>query len=277
MQKETYANLDMIKNQLQLTLKKLDDIQPLGQQKWSYITEIFLANSDAAPSAITSFLEVIAEAKIILRAHIELEIQGLVRTRDDMLQEIGKDVHVAVSTADAYAKFLAKQSRSNAARILREKVIEVAIFDEIQSYELDQVMACVGAPGPSDMTVKTVVFAGDPHQVITWSWPRWTRAPWVSEEASREKASPTVEEVDMDTPVWIGARVEGMDSLRNPLHRPFTAWLGEGNTDVAVLELNGCKRCGPKVCQFVSKLFKEYCGSWFACPEAPPTELRHIL
>jgi hypothetical protein len=68
-----------------------------------------------------------------------------------------------------------------------------------------------------------------------------------------------------------------MDSLRNPLHRPFTAWLGEGNTDVAVLELNGCKRCGPKVCQFVSKLFKEYCGSLFACPEAPPTELRHTF
>ena len=78
MQKETYASLDMIKNQLKLTLNKLDDIQPLGQQKWSYITEIFLANSDAAPSAITSFLEVIAEAKTQLRAHIELEIEGLV-------------------------------------------------------------------------------------------------------------------------------------------------------------------------------------------------------
>jgi len=68
----------------------------------------------------------------MLRAHIELEIEGLVKTRDHLLQEIGQDVHVALSTADAYAKFLAKQSRTNAARILREKGIEVAILDEAQ-------------------------------------------------------------------------------------------------------------------------------------------------
>ena len=79
MQKETWDNLDMIKSQLKLKLEELDDIQPLGPRKWSYITDVFLANVDAAPSAITSFLEVIADAKMMLRAHIELEIAGLVK------------------------------------------------------------------------------------------------------------------------------------------------------------------------------------------------------
>jgi hypothetical protein len=227
MQKDTWTKLDLLKSQLKVKLDKLDATQQPGPQKWSYITEIYLV--DAAPSAIiTEFLEVITAAKMILREDIRLEIESLVKTRDDLHQQIGRDVHVAASTADAYAKFLAKQSKNNAARILREKSINVAILDEAQSYELDQVMACVGAPGPGNQTVKTVVFAGDPHQVITWSWPRWTSAPWVSEEASRVKASPLVEEVDTDTPVLIGPRAVGMDTLRNPEHRPFTTWLGPG-------------------------------------------------
>ena len=44
-----------------------------------------------------------------------------------------------------------------------------------------------------------------------------------------------------------------------------------------VLELNGCKRCGPQVCNFVSQLFPTYCPKLTACPEAPRTHLHHTF
>ena len=120
MQKDTWTKLDVLKSQLKVTLDNLAAIQSPGPQKWSFITDIYLV--DAAPSAITTdFVDVITDAKMILREHIQLEIEGLVKTRDALLEVIGQDVHVAVSTADAYAKFLAKQSKTNAARILKPR------------------------------------------------------------------------------------------------------------------------------------------------------------
>jgi hypothetical protein len=110
------------------------------------------------------------------------EITELVNKPDGILQDLGSHVRVVLSTADAYAKFLAKHSRTSGARILREKTVDVAILDEAQAYELDQVMACIAAPGPGDNKVKTVAFAGDPNQVIISHFPRWTRAPWISDE-----------------------------------------------------------------------------------------------
>jgi hypothetical protein len=199
------------------------------------------------------------------------EITELVKKRDGLLHLLASQVRVALSTADAYAKFLAKQSRTSAARILREKMIDVAILDEAQAYELDQVMACIAAPGPGDNKVKTVGFAGDPNQGIISHFPRWTRAPWISDEAPRAHNSLPVEEVDMDTSVLDDAGVDGRAFIKNPEHRPFTTWLDQSKGGVLLLELNGCKRCGPQVCNFVSKLFPAYCGKLVACPEAFPT------
>jgi len=115
---------------------------------------------DPVPSTINcdpaEFLKCLFVAKMFLRDHILTEITELVNKRDGILQDLGSHVRVVLSTADAYAKFLAKHSRTSGARILREKTVDVAILDEAQAYELDQVMACIAAPGPGDNKVKTV-------------------------------------------------------------------------------------------------------------------------
>jgi hypothetical protein len=135
----------------------------------------------------------------------------------------------------------------------------------------------IAAPGPGDNKVKTVVFAGDPNQVIISHFPRWTRAPWISDEAPRAHNSLPVEKVDMDTSVLDDAGVEGKAVIRNPEHRPCTTWLDQSKGGVLLLELNGCKRCGPQVCNSVTKRFPAYCGKLFACPEALPTQLKHTF
>ena len=74
-------------------------------------------------------------------------MEGLLRPREKLLSDLGVPIEVAVSTADAYAKFLSKNARSSGAKILKERKVSVAILDEAQSYELDQVLAITAAPG----------------------------------------------------------------------------------------------------------------------------------
>jgi hypothetical protein len=67
---------------------------------------------------------------------------------------------VVLATADAYAKFLSKRSGGAATAILREKVAEVAFFDEAQASELDQAAACL-----SSGAVQTASFWATPTRL----------------------------------------------------------------------------------------------------------------
>ena len=55
-------------------------------------------------------------------------------------------MRLVLATADAFAKFGARASSGATSRIMRQKTIEVAVLDEAQAYEIDQVTACVCAP-----------------------------------------------------------------------------------------------------------------------------------
>ena len=56
---------------------------------------------------------------------------------------------------------------------MKEITISVAILDEAQSYELDQVLAITASPGLGEGRLATLVVVGDPHQVVPHTWPQW--------------------------------------------------------------------------------------------------------
>jgi hypothetical protein len=91
----------------------------------------------------STFLEVLNIAKTVLKQHIVCEVTELMGQYDEMLELIGEPVKLVLATADAFAKFSARSSSGGASRLLRNKTIEVAVFDEAQAYEIDQVVACV--------------------------------------------------------------------------------------------------------------------------------------
>ena len=120
----------------------LDEVgeQAFGRGKeWNYILD-FLLNS---PTDSTTFLKALNLAKEQLKRHIECEVCEFIGQHEQLLQILGEPVKLVLATADAFAKFGARASSGAASRILRQKTIEVAVFDEAQAYEIDQVTACV--------------------------------------------------------------------------------------------------------------------------------------
>ena len=87
----------------------------------------------------------------------------------EMLELIGEPVKLVLATADAFlfAKFGARSSSGGASRPFRKKTIEVAVFDEAQAYEIDQVVACV-----CNNTIRTALFAGDRNLSLVRNWPQ---------------------------------------------------------------------------------------------------------
>ena len=123
------------------------------------------------------------------------------------------------------------------------------------------------------------------------SWPKWTRQPWVSKEpgagqqADSEHAQLAVEE-DLAEPVDMGTAVTGAAPaaaparamvIRNLEERKPTEWLGMRQAGSQILELNGCKRCGKEVCDFIRELFPAHCGRILASKAAPETRLVHTF
>jgi hypothetical protein len=143
--------------------------QALGRGKdWNYILDCVLNR----PTGST-FLEVLNIANTVLKQHIVCEVTELMGQYDDMLELKGEPVKLVLATAGTFAKFGARYSSGGASRLLRNKTFEVAVFDEAQAYEIDQVVACV-----CSHTIRTALFAGDKNQSIVKNWPQWTRAPW---------------------------------------------------------------------------------------------------
>ena len=190
---------------------------------------------------------------------------------------------MVLATADAYTKFLSKCTRGAATAIFREKVAEVAFFDEAQAYELDQAAACL-----SSGTVQTAILGGDPNQTVDVRQPSWTRQPWISKEfltPPGERSEEVMVDVDIDQVVAAAGpetETEAQPSkfrmiVRNPRPRKIIDWLERRLRHVEQLKLSGCKRCGPVICGFVSKLFDKYCGDLEASSIAPDTKLTHYF
>ena len=105
-------------------------------------------------------------------------------------------------------------------------------------------------------------------------WPRWTRVPWINSEGRSMRPA---QEKGTDTPSVTGRPAP--QTIKNPENRPFMTWLTSParKDGVLLLELNGCKRCGPVVCKFVAALFPQFCPKLYASPEAPLTRLTHTF
>ena len=262
-----------MKAQLKLALEDVEK-QALGRGKeWNYILD-FLLNR----LTDSTFLKALNLAKKDLKRHIVCEVCEFIGQHGELLELLGEPVKLVLATADAFAKFGARASSGATSRILRQKTIEVAVFDEAQAYEIDQVTACVCTG-----SVRTALFAGDKHQSIVTNWPQWTRSPWISQEAGAEPSSTQVnrpcEEMDTDAPTDLGPAFsrEGADVIKNPEKRLFTSWLEKPTPSCLILEVSGCKRCGREVTTFIATLFPDICGALHSSPVAPPTTLVHTF
>ena len=60
---------------------------------------------------VRQYVDALYAAKLTLRDHILLEVEGLLKPRDGLISELGEPFRVAVATADAYAKFLSKNAQ----------------------------------------------------------------------------------------------------------------------------------------------------------------------
>jgi len=89
-----------------------------------------------------------------------MEAEELLNKRDELIWELAKPVRVVLATADAYTKFLSKCTSGAATAIFREKVAEVAFFDEAQACELGQAAACL-----SSGTVQAAIFGVTPARL----------------------------------------------------------------------------------------------------------------
>ena len=181
----------------------------------------------------STFLKALNLAKKDLKRHIVCEVCEFIGQHGELLELLGEPVKLVLATADAFAKFGARASSGATSRILRQKTIEVAVFDEAQAYEIDQVTACVCTG-----SIRTTLFAGDKHQSIVTNWPQWTRSPWISQEAGAEPSSTQVnrpcEEMDTDAPTDLGPAFsrEGADVIKYPEKRLFTSWLAKANSEL---------------------------------------------
>jgi hypothetical protein len=88
--------------------------------------------------------------------------------------------------------------------------------------------------------------------------------------------------MDTDDPTDLGAAASDgptvtSESIKNPEKRLFTTWLEKQTPGCMMLEVSGCKRCGPELTSFIAALFPDICGALRSSPEAPPTRLVHTF
>jgi hypothetical protein len=143
----------MYKNQLRDNLIVFRQ-HSLSAGNWNFIQDVFLLDSMPAHQGVRQYLDALYAAKWTLRDHILLEVERLLKPRDGLISELGGPIRVAVATADAYAKFLSKNTTSIGSKILKLKQVDVGIFDEAQSYDSDQILAVTAMPGPQDACLK---------------------------------------------------------------------------------------------------------------------------
>ena len=167
-QADTWNALGRLKDRLQKQLTVLEQLRPPAETgQWTFY-ELYVAmdpDNYEEETAMTrefveTYLRALFDAKLLLRDHIAMEVAEILNKRDELILEFAKPVRVDLATADAYAKFLGKCSGGAATAILREKVAEVAFFDEAQAYELDQAAACL-----SSGTVQTAIFLATPTRL----------------------------------------------------------------------------------------------------------------
>ena len=143
---------------------------------------------------------------------------------------------------------------------------------------------------PLDLVVAVwnMARANDRNQAISSSWPRWTRSPWISQEAAGAEPSstqvnrPLCEEMDTGDPTDLGAAASDgptvtSESIKDPEKRLFTTWLEKQTPGCMMLEVSDCKRCGPELTNFIAALFPDICRALHSSPEAPPTRLVHTF
>ena len=166
-QADTWKALGAIQARLQEKLTLLEQLRPPAEAgPWTFCDLYFALGpeNDEGMGTTREFVEryllALFDAKLILREHIVMEVDELLSKREELVLELAEPVRVVLATADAYTKFLSKCARGAAAAIFREKVVEVAFFDEAQAYELDQAAACL-----SSGTVQTAIFCATPTRL----------------------------------------------------------------------------------------------------------------
>ena len=176
------------------------------------------------------------------------------RNKHVVSAHLTEDVHVVVSTSDAWAKWKAGFTKGVVGHILSQLQVIATFVDEMQSAKLEQILACCG----TEASLQTLVFLGDENQHLEHRYPAYTRSHWTS---SAEAEGDAQEE-----------HLVSHATLRAPMPRAVTQWLT--GSSVSRMELSLSQRCGPQVTGFLSRWFP-FASAYKSAKEAPQTILEH--
>ena len=84
---------------------------------------------------------------------------AVVRARPGIINDILKEVHIVVSTCDAWCKWRPGGIKGNMGKALGQRTPVIYVMDEMEGYSVDQVLAATAGE-----TFDTLVMIGDVHQ-----------------------------------------------------------------------------------------------------------------
>ena len=119
-QRDVWIKLGHLKKQLADNLKTFRE-HSLRDGNWNFIQDVYFHDDMHDDLRITPYLDALWAAKLTLRDHILMEVEGLLKPRNSIITELGMPVQVAVATADAYTKFLSKNAKCIGAKFLKTK------------------------------------------------------------------------------------------------------------------------------------------------------------
>jgi hypothetical protein len=212
------------------------------------------------------YLLALAGVKKLVEQHTLLEVE-LLNNTPTHIRQLTKNIKIIVATA-AWTKLQAGCSTGLASVAVKGKTIEVIIWDELQAYHTDQVLACAAQ-------CQTAVFIGDEHQTIQNAVSsQWHRAPWTA--SSRKRTWQDMQDAEVD-----GADADGeigrIGQVRNPTPRMWKEFLMKNTPCVVRCDLYTTKRFGQKVAKFLQGFLPDCCSRMESSSSAPNTELVHIF
>ncbi len=225
-------------------------------------------------SSVQELITGLLMLKALAEQHTTHLVQDIMLQRPRVMNELLKNVRCVVSTTDAFLKWKSGEVKGPIGRCVARAVrlAEGVLVDEVESLDI---LASVAALN----TFRTVIFIGDENQRLyrnATSFRGTTHsAPLddygVAQRVEREEEDET-EEKEED---------ESEPELAHQQHREVAGWLSGSNTaDMQHLTLTHCKRCGHRVTEFISALFKEVrpeLANFTSSALAPTTMLQHIF
>ena len=209
--------------------------------------------------------------------HMKQIFQMKMRRAEEMekILDESRQGHLIVSTMDAFVKWRAGEIKGFINRYLKRLHIKLFCMEEFESFDVPQVVAAL-----SNVDVKTMLMVGDINQRVESCRHRGKRVNFSGDGTftaltiARDGIAEDQEQYDYrSVPAAQSSTVASKGAVAVPEARPWHEWCSDAENGV----LDLCKRCGPKVCNYIQRCFRF--AATFASDKtvAYDTRLEHVF